>query len=78
MPPTTRAVHPAALRMMRQILRQSPTTFSPEPVRPVDDLLMDIVGGPRRDLSDLPLADAPPALADGVADNLHDALIVGA
>ena len=39
----------------------------PEPrsVRTVDDLLIDLVGSQRRDLSDLPLAYASTALADG-------------
>jgi hypothetical protein len=67
--------------MMRQDLAAEPDHLlalpQPEPVRPIDDLLIGLVGGPQRDLSDLPLADAPAALADGVADHLHDALIVG-
>src|SRR5262249_56941830 len=50
----------------------------PEPVRAVDDLLVDLVSGSWRGLPDLPLADAPPALADGITDHLHDPLVVRA
>src|SRR5262245_4172111 len=50
----------------------------PESVRPVDDLVVDFVSGPWRDFHDLPLADPPSALTDGIADHLHDPFVVRA
>src|SRR5258708_3489182 len=50
----------------------------PEPIRPVDYLLVNLVSGPRRNLNDLPLADPPPTLADSITDQLRDPFVVGA
>lgn len=44
----------------------------PDPVRAIDDLFVNFIRSTRRDF-----ANPPPALTDSVADQLHDAFVVG-